>query len=325
MMPLNLMNRILKTVDSAWRSPLIESMLERWIPDRDSIYYLRASANAVFIFRCAGKPRYFWINASTERYLNELEAEMALLNDLHEQGIPVVKPIRSEHGRLVETFDTGIAVFHGVVFEGIDGSSTTLDSLDATKIEAWGESLGKLHEAWKRTDRIYARQTLTDHIRMIDDVLPTEDKPERRLFDNIRRRLNRLIPSKENYGLIHYDFELDNLILGDDGFHIIDFDDCMYSFYVADIAYALREILDHGDILDRNIFDRFILGYRKATAISDHMLGTMPLFAALHDLMTYVRLKRAVEINENDPLDPRLLPVRTRLQEIILELRRSFG
>jgi Ser/Thr protein kinase RdoA (MazF antagonist) len=160
---------------------------------------------------------------------------------------------------------------------------------------------------------------------MIDDVLSPEDGPERTLFDDIRSRLNRLIPSKENYGLIHYDFELDNLILRDDRFHIIDFDDCIYSFYVADIDYALREIFDHGNILDENVFDRFVCGYKKATALSDRMLKQIPLFQTLHDLMTYVRLKRAIEINDNDPLDPRILPVRIRLQEIILELRRSFG
>ncbi len=136
MMPLDLMSRILETVDSKWCSSFVESMLERWNPDQDTLHYLRTSTNAVFIFRSSGKPCYFQINASTERSLNELEAEMALLNDLHDWGIPVVKPIRSERGRWVETFDTGIARFYGVVFEGIEGDSRSLESLDDQGIEA---------------------------------------------------------------------------------------------------------------------------------------------------------------------------------------------
>lgn len=47
------------------------------------------------------------------------------------------------------------------------------------------------------------------------------------------------------------------------------------SYYVGDITYALREIFDHGDIPDWNNFDRFIFGYRKVTALSDHMLKHM--------------------------------------------------
>jgi hypothetical protein len=126
MMPLYLMSEMLKTVDSKWRSSLVESMLERWTPDQNTIYYLRSSANTVFIFRSATKPHYFRINASTERTLNELEAEMAILNDLHERGIPVAKPIPSLLNRYVETFDTEITNLYGVVFEGIEGESGPL-------------------------------------------------------------------------------------------------------------------------------------------------------------------------------------------------------
>jgi hypothetical protein len=86
MMPLDLMSRILETVDSKWCSFFVESMLERWNPDQDTLHYLRTSANAVFIFRSSEKPCYFRINASIERSLNKLEAEMALLNDLYDEG-----------------------------------------------------------------------------------------------------------------------------------------------------------------------------------------------------------------------------------------------
>jgi Ser/Thr protein kinase RdoA (MazF antagonist) len=131
-------------------------------------------------------------------------------------------------------------------------------------------------------------------------------------------------PSKKNYGLIHYDFECDNLILKDDVFHIIDFDDSIYSFYVADIAYALRDIFDHGNILDQNIFDRFVCGYKTATDIERDMLSQIPLFLKLHDLLTYIKLRRALQSPHDTLLDPRLLPLKKRLETITLDLKRSF-
>jgi len=48
--------------------------------------------------------------------------------------------------------------------------------------------------------------------------------------------------TRDNFGLIHFDFELDNLCWEDALIQMLDFDDCAYHWYAADITYALRDL-----------------------------------------------------------------------------------
>ena len=43
---------------------------------------------------------------------------------------------------------------------------------------------------------------------------------------------------------IHFDFELDNIVWNTDKTGIIDFDDSAFYWFVADIAFALRDLYD---------------------------------------------------------------------------------
>jgi hypothetical protein len=50
MMKLSTMLKVASTVDTEWRSPLAEKLLERWGYDESSVFAFRYSANFIFIF-----------------------------------------------------------------------------------------------------------------------------------------------------------------------------------------------------------------------------------------------------------------------------------
>ena len=58
--------------------------------------------------------------------------------------------------------------------------------------------------------------------------------------------------NQDNYGLIHYDFEPDNVFYDENSQRcsVIDFDDAMYHWFMMDIVQALEAIRDEMEIDD---------------------------------------------------------------------------
>lgn len=67
MMKLSTMKKVLDTVDSGWRSPIADLIMERWAYDAGTLFFWRASANFVFIFKREGISYYLRFNEASER------------------------------------------------------------------------------------------------------------------------------------------------------------------------------------------------------------------------------------------------------------------
>ena len=127
--------------------------------------------------------------------------------------------------------------------------------------------------------------------------MPPEEYGARQALDRLTDELGQLPIHDQNFGLIHYDFEPDNLIW--DGEHpgMIDFDDCVWYWFVADIAGALSDVFgDRASQVDfqNATYLRFIEGYRSVRQIEQTELELIPLFLRLQNLVTFTRLYRAV-------------------------------
>jgi Ser/Thr protein kinase RdoA (MazF antagonist) len=121
----------------------------------------------------------------------------------------------------------------------------------------------------------------------------------------------------DNFGLIHYDFELDNLIWNRETVGIVDFDDCARYWFAADIAFALRDAFgDNPNAVDLEnpIAWQFLSGYRSARQIHDADLQFVPLFLALHNLVTISKLQDALKPSDAVVEPEWLIALRTKLQ-----------
>ena len=101
-----------------------------------------------------------------------------------------------------------------------------------------------------------------------------------------------------DYGTIHADVELDNLLWDGESFGFIDFDEFVTSWRGAEIAKALAE-LEVEEIASDPRGAAFVTGYRHHHDLSDESLAALPLMTRLFDLGMYLRLKRALAV----PLD----------------------
>jgi len=131
---------------------------------------------------------------------------------------------------------------------------------------------------------------------MAQIYLPKDEPGVQAEFDHITSWLSALPVTETNYGLIHGDFELDNLSWQDDTIAMLDFDDCSYSWYVADVAFALRDLFATGVDQSLPSFRAFIRGYSEHSSLDEELISHLPTFMRLANFITYAKLVRAMDI-----------------------------
>lgn len=316
MMRLSTMWKVDHTIGANGSSPVAERIMERWEHDRDSIRFFRSSANFVYVVRHDDTPYFLRFADSSERRREAIEAEVDLVTWLAGRGIAVSRPVWSRNGQLVETVVTDHGTFHAVVFAGLAGAHLDLSDLDAARWRAWGAALGRLHTTTKdyAEPSAVARRTWRDDLALAGDVLTADTPWVRDEIQRLGTALAALPVGRDTYGLIHGDCELDNLCWRDDVVEILDFDDCAHHWYVADIAFALRDLFaGNVDLHDRS-FREFVRGYAMHHPLDECLLAQVPLFLRLAALLGHARLARALDLPADGTYPDWLVGLRRKLE-----------
>lgn len=315
MMKLSTMGLGDQRFDPAGEMPLAAQAYERWQHDPGSLTLFRYSSNFIYHFTDGGEPRFLRSAHEGQRSRRHIEAELALLLWLAGEGIRVATPLPSLTGNLVECVETEFGAFYSVVFTGLQGEQFACDELEADQFRAWGVALGELHAALRRYPGLAAaaRPSWQDDLALAQLHVPPHDAAMQRELIAITAELATLPITPENFGLIHFDFELDNLIWQDGAPGIIDFDDASQHWYAADISFSLRDLFDYGISAVDPRAQAFINGYREHSSIDDEMLAYLPLFSRLQRLAGYGRLVRSLDLDPAGAYQPWLRDLEGRL------------
>ena len=295
MMKLTLMKRFFDTVDEEWRSPISDEIAAMWLRGEKTVRVVRASANFVASVDHAEQKYFLRFNHSNERTAEFIEAELRYIRHLSGRGIRANRPVRSLSGRYVESVSTEMGVFHAVLFEAAEGVQRELADLDLDGFERWGRALGEVHEA-SVGYRDLAIPAWTDKAATVRRILPETEEVILRELEAVEKRLKALQVNDRNYGIIHYDFELDNLLWEDEVVNVIDFDDCARYWFVMDFACALQDLFDEhtgGFDMTEERFAAFLRGYRSVRMMPDDEVALIPLFVRLDHIYVYSRLYRS--------------------------------
>lgn len=290
MMKLSLMAAFFDLADDEDRySPVADEIAARWVESDAEVVHRRSSAN--FVFSVAAAKAYFLrFNRESERTVSFIEAELDCVEYLAEQGVRVARPVVAKAGACVERVETELGVFHAVLFEALPGEHRDLDDLDEVAFARWGRALGELHAA--SLDLEADRPTWAEQLAGIRRIIPVDEESALSELTYIENWLDHLDSDPDEFGLIHFDFEMDNLLWQGDEIGIIDFDDCAYYPFAADIALALRDLCDDKvaqlDLADERL-QTFVAGYREAKPLSEAALRQLPLFIRLSNLVSFAR------------------------------------
>lgn len=292
MMRLSVMRAFFATVDRDWRSPVIDQILTHWEHDPGSGFILRASANFIAVYQAGGARRILRFVHPEQRSLAEIESELAFITHLAARGIPVARPVPARNGALALAVESELGAFCAAAFEALDGEQREIDQLDEEGFVVWGRALGELHAAAQGFGG-EGRPGWREHLEWAESLLLARDPVTAHIAARLRDKLEGLPVTAENFGVIHYDFELDNLLWKDGRVGVVDFDDCARYWYAADVAYALRDLCDDRasrvDLGDSRL-QAFVRGYRGVRPLPDEELARLPLMLRLLNLHKYCQL-----------------------------------
>ena len=141
--------------------------------------------------------------------------------------------------------------------------------------EAWPLPAGFVRHAWDR-DGLIGPDPLWGRFWQADGL----SAGQRRLIERARARARDDLTAHgqppRRYGLIHADFNLDNLLLDGDRVVLLDFDDAGFGWHLFDLATVWTMFLGAGHVEAMRF--GVIEGYRRERDLPDEQLARMPLF-----------------------------------------------
>lgn len=309
---------------------LAHCILSRWDYDEEHLGLLdrfRISANAVYPFRLGGSLCFLRFRPDDETSYGKIAAELAFINYLRTAGYPANKPVASRDGREVECVDTQKGRYYAVVFEGVPGRQLDPEAMTPGGFSGWGRALGRLHRLsmdytppeglrrhdW-RADLDWAELTLRG--------FPGEEAALGEIA-LIREALASLPASRDSYGLIHYDFETDNVFFdpATGTFSAIDFDDAVYHWFAMDVHQAL----DSAEDIDGECRDAFLAGYRSESELDEALIARPTLFGRYSRVWGYARLLRSMANGPEGQEPEWMTGLRVRMAEVAARRAADFG
>lgn len=325
MMSLRTMLRVDSLIDDAGRNPIADAIVGRWRHDPGSTRFFRSSAN--FVYRFASGPSSYFLrfSADSERSRGAMVAEAELMSGLAEGGAPVPTAVWSLSGEMVETVQTPTGVFHAAVFPEVRGESFEIGEIDRARTQEWGAALAGLHghleavsptraEVWPdwRSQLVAAREAAADPVleREADDLLAL---------------LEAIDPGPGHQGLIHGDFQLDNLVWRDDGAGILDFGSACRHWWATDIAFALADAAIDGQSLPgQPAALGFLEGYHQHRSLDEGVLTHLDTFLRCHRFGQAAVIARALDLDADEPTPAWMTRLADRLRQHITDYRASI-
>ncbi|GAU78572.1 phosphotransferase enzyme family protein [Fusibacter sp. 3D3] len=294
-------------------SELALMLLKNWNYDDESLglfKYFRISSNAIYPFKSQGKVYFLRFVPESEKNVESISQELKFIEISSENGFNVPKVVESKLGNFIETKNTPWGTYHAVVFES--AGDETLESVQITEEIAYqyGKSLADLHQiSQKKIQSNIKRESIYDIFDLVEARIANDATHSSAFLNHVkqlRAEFEKMERMDHSFGLIHYDYELDNIIydIKTQKLFAIDFDDCMYGFYGQDVERAINSIESEiEDQLQESIKESFIKGYRDADGNLETYYKNRALFKAFADMYSYFRMKASLEEKwDNEPV-----------------------
>lgn len=297
MLPLSEIKSLNRTVDEAWRSPVADAVAAAWGLPPGAALYLRSSAAHVFIVPAKSRAEetiFLRFVPAGVRPEQALLRPARLLTALSTAGHPVVSPVLSDAGRLVETLATPAGLVHAAAVTAARGEEREPDTLTEDQSRAWGAALARFHldaaphrgifldpDIAGRADNQQA--LATSPFASLATLASLNDDPRLAgAAGTLAAEWAALPCPPAQNGVLHGDFELDNLRWEGDTVSIFDLDEARIGRFAEDIASALRDIAgqDYGKPTHPVLLASFLDGYSSVRTLNEDEVALLPICMA---------------------------------------------
>ncbi len=133
----------------------------------------------------------------------------------------------------------------------------------------------------------------------------------------IRTRLTAFGKASERFNLIHADMRLANLLIGETGTRLIDFDDCGHGWFMYDFAASISFIEDDPRI--PTLRAAWLKGYRSVRLLSAEDEAEIDTFIMLRRMALLAWIGSHIEAPEPQELAPGFAATTARLGQTFLD------
>jgi len=306
---------------------LAKEALKKWEYDMDTLDQMlsqfRISSNAIYPFTQGGKVCFLRLAPIEEKMEKNVAGEMEFIDFLVHRGYPALEPLKAKTGDVFLKISTQWGEYFATAFRRVCGIPIEDTDFSSEIVFEYGKALGKLHalsteyipkhKKWTHVDVLEWIELTLREYHAKDDIIAA--------LSVLKKELNKLSVCKDNYGLIHYDFEVDNVFFDKKNgtCAVIDFDDGMYHWYILDIEQVFESLEDElSDEALETAKNLFVDGYRNEHSYTEEMEAVRPLMRRFIDLYGYARLIRCVAEKFSD--EPEwLVTLRKKLDNIIVD------
>lgn len=250
------------------------------------------------------------IGHSGRRTPDMIAGEVDWINYLARGGANVSRAILSKNGNLMEPIDDGYGEqFLATAFIKAQGKPSWETEWNPVFVEHYGQVMGRIHRltkdyapsnpSWRRPE-----WDTPGNMNMAK-TLPASETAALVKFHDLMHHFETLPKDGNSYGLIHQDAHGGNFFVRDGQITLFDFDDCVYSWFIYDIAMVLFYAAmgkDDKTAYTQEFMRDFLQGYSRENTLDPKWLRELPFFLKLREIDLFGLIQHDFDMeNLDDP------------------------
>ena len=238
------------------------------------------------------------ITHSSDKSYETLNAISLWQEAMHNQMKEVISIIPSRDGQLSLKVPHHEGYFTSVMYHRASGEMFNKRNWNPDVVFKVGALTGKLHKTSTNIPvNKHAHHIPVWHESVVQDILKYIPDSENYLKDRFMLLLNEIKKAPvtiKNYGIIHGDIFLGNLIINDNELNIYDFDDTCISWFAEDVANVIhfsllddrKKIINNRDFIP-HFMNCFWKGYNLHYSMEKEMMRLLPSFLSTRAIYLY--------------------------------------
>ena len=263
-----------------------------WVKKPINLQLINNQINCVYRFEEKGQGYYLRMTHEQVRTMDELEAALDFQKHLFLNKAPVCPVVPSRNNLLIETVNQGDLSFSTHVCLEVPGSVMHFEHKEQKTYHVWGRALALLHQAARTYEpKISVFLSWKDLWKETRDYAAQDSQETQSLCEQITAWFDNYKETPLNFGLIHGDHRPGNVLYDGHQIRIIDFDEPVYHWFVADITMPFLDLCQKPYSTWRTLWDWYIEGYNSISPLSDDILQTLNWFTQMKSLGIYLWCK----------------------------------
>ncbi|MBG9535879.1 phosphotransferase enzyme family protein [Bacillus thuringiensis] len=258
--------------------------------------YIKPITNEMY--QCLTELDTYFIRITNYKTYEEQLEEVTYTNFLYQNGLSVPPIIPSLQGNFVEKLTLDKEIF-AVLYKAAPGIHLPRCEWNSNIFKELGKQIGKLHRISKSFEQVKPVKHINNWYENEEynflKYIPKEETTIRRIASDVLISIKELQKSTSNYGLIHGDLWLENILVENNStITMIDFQDCEKHFYLFDLAVPIYSAIEYsfagnGNIVDyeHSITKALFEGYQEENELPKEMIEKFPLFIKLKEIFEY--------------------------------------